>query len=695
MDAFFLSSFASFILTMLLLLSTTRGDTAKIEFRIGDSLNLEADRPIFLFIVSAVAVIFLVLIVLLIVGRVHPREGAIYTWSDFLAGRQFISVVLGLLFGSLFAFWLRDLIWLQPDEKVGSKPIIEAVVLAFLLLLGAFSDILIAAAYRISQINIAGTQLTFTPSKDGERAQAGLGSVPQGGSQQGQKGSSQALGLIGSLATRIENDAFYVNNLFPARGGTPPVDSKVPKLFERLGKYATCLNAVSKVSGDEVFAEGQLRILVPILRELGTSRSVLPEARSDELAGQLETLFRQLDFHAQNAFLRSRLPGATPAQQEQRTPMNVGCGDSSKTTPQPEAFKAAPRSEIKGWLSESQQLPDKWFSERPYMALLLAGALWHLGEYQGAIGEIDSWLPSDDRPKKIHPWQEIRARIYVSILAEEWLRRPERPPPRLMEYHLDNVQRSIELMRPLLREVAEAIGEVEEDVEKDGFRNRVPAAGGQCSKLIELTERKMEAYALTTDDWEKLKSSPVDPNTLSASVGIELKSSINELKKDRRQALETQAVDLFLFWLGQHAVFAYRASQMPDYYEKYSADVMKYRNFALKRDVFCVRDVFSDFKSDIDQLYADMLETYAEVELANATRIEAIPDRDAVKRALERAQQAAILGRQVIKPLLTSDRKESDGSPTFAGRIEPKKSAEIEDSLKGVQQRAERRLKAL
>ena len=100
-----------------------------------------------------------------------------------------------------------------------------------------------------------------------------------------------------------------------------------------------------------------------------------------------------------------------------------------------------------------------------------------------------------------------------------------------------------------------------------------------------------------------------------------------------------------------------------------------------------------DFALDIDSFYADVLGTYAEIELANPARFETLPDRDAAKRALNRPELAAILGLQMIKPLTEDENNQAKGS--FAKLIQPRKSDDLKDSLKDARQRAERRLKAL
>lgn len=653
MEPFFLAAVASFVVTLLLLLSsaTTRGQY--VTWRLGSAFTLRAVRPAFIFFVLLLCVVVLVLLILFIVGRVHPTERSIYRWSDFLSGRLFSSAVIGLLFGGLFAFWLRDLLWLKPTQSVGWKPVVQAVVLAILLALGAFSDILASYSRRISQISFGGAQLSFVPLKDSDAAERlgkpGLGT--QYSSATGKATSSGGLSLLAQLTSRINNDRKYIETVFgtPKPASSATTDEHATFHTATFGSLAQCLQAVARQSADEAIIDEHLREIARPLQELVTARKELHPDRRKQIAEDFVRVSGTLIEHLRYTYLQ------IPPTDVRRQGIEESCTHlirarcaTARSADRALADLAARCPEENATIVEQTRLgldrllSDDTLFDRPYMSLLFAGVTWRLGQYSTATNELDGWLRAiKTSPAKTHPWHQARARIVLSGILEEWIRSSVNPPSSLAEYHLTNLRDSIELMTPMLSSVLVTMGDVAEDVEREGFRGRPPRAGDKCTSL------------------------------------------------------SSDQIWLAITLLGQHAVYIFRAVQLPDYYETYSSRVMDYRNLLMKKDYFCISRNFPAFKGLIDVTYAEILEAYAEVELANASRIHALGDLDAARRALERAASAAALGLQLIFDYAEAGRKSAKDAVSFVAALEPDSARELESRFKSLQRRIAAQARAL
>jgi hypothetical protein len=655
MDAFFLSALVSFGLTLLLMASTATEAGANITLRVGRSLELTAARRLLVLIASAVAIFVIALLFLLVVARIHPQTSAIYRWGDFLSGPIFSSVVLGLLFGILFAFWLRELLRLPNDQAVQRKHVVQAIVLAILLALGAFSDVLRSYVGRVAQISFGGAQVSFAPAANSEGRDR-----PRAGAQQANSGepaaSAAALQLVSGLSGRINSDARYIANLFPLANAASNILPESPAFFRTSGNIASCISGMREVSADESFGRPYLQELLAVVRQIEISQRRLdPAVATERLARLSEELVGDID----RSFLH--LGPQNPA----RGKIEKSCGAIIVSACSPEQAGKAAASEpvdIAALASGCQNaaasrrdeiakelnvlLNDDGLLDRPHLSLLEAGLLWSLGQYEAASVELDEWLGKFDpnespaASQRTHPWYKVRARIYLGIIVEEWLRASSSSPAGLLEYHIENLRQTAALMKYLLSAKIETLADLREDLELEDFAKGLPAAGVECKGLNE------------------------------------------------------DAIQLLLAWLNLYPPYMARATQSRSF-ESYSADVMTARRLILKKDVFCIANTHPEFQADVDQFYADFLQAYAEVEMANAARIALLPDQDAVRRSLDRAYHAAALGLQVIGAQADLDRAGAKTARSLKAQIEPKVSLDIEERLKSVQARAADRLKSL
>ena len=657
MDTFFLSAVSSFIVTVLLLISTATVTGKVVTVHVGRFFSIRAVQSVFLFIAASFAALVLVILILIIYSRAQPAEGLIYSWREFFSGRPFYGVILGILFGTLFAFWLRDLILLKQDQSVGRKLVVEAVVLAVLLAFGAFSDILASYANRISQFSLGGAQFSFSPQREAE--QRGQKDLAAQSARQADKGAStQALGLIIRLARRVRDDRTYIEEVFPVDKrfdlrARQENDREAQFYDDSFGSLADCLDGLARVSADETVIDQQLRLILPPLREVVITRKKLPPERHGLMVDLLAQISKTLTDHLRNTYIQLDVTDGRRVEIESACKRYVvqACAlplERKPSDPEPEIaallpecreMTAARKEQILDQLTKL--LVDSTF-QRPYMTLLYAGVLWRLGLYSTAANELHAWLRAAEQSSDVHSWYRLRARISLGGILEEWIRASNAPPSdALMEYHLDNLGKTISGMGSLLGAVIEAVGDIDEDLERDGYRGRLPLAGHKC---VNLSQAK---------------------------------------------------IALLVSWFSQHAVYIYRAIQSPDYYEKHSADVMRLRRVLLKKDLLCVKEKYPIQKDLVNDTYAEILEAYAEVEIANAKMIQSIGDTEAVKRRLERAKDAAKIGRQLIGPDAEESRNKANTASSFVARIEAAKAREMESKFRSIERRVDEKLRSL
>src|SRR5689334_14299236 len=83
-----------------------------------------------------VSILLLLIVITTGVGIIHPQEGSVYSLSEFLLGRRFFGIVLGLLFGTLFILWARQLVLLTKEDKITLAHRLEAAALVALFAAG-------------------------------------------------------------------------------------------------------------------------------------------------------------------------------------------------------------------------------------------------------------------------------------------------------------------------------------------------------------------------------------------------------------------------------------------------------------------------------------------------------------------------------------------------------------------------------
>jgi hypothetical protein len=654
MDAFFLAALTSFSVTMLLLASTATSVGESTTLQIGRYLRIIAVRRAFILVVASFAIFAIVMLILVIIARIHPEGGSIYTWGDFLGGPRFSSVVLGLLFGTLFAFWVRELVKLSDSAQIGPKHLVQVAVLAFLLALGAFSDILRSYANRITQINLGGAQVTLSPLK---RRDDDKGSGP--GARAQDKSPLEALSLIAGLSNRVDSDVRYINSILIRHPDDAP--NLVPASYREFynssfGSFAQCLVSFSALSGDEARGEEYMRKLGVPMRELLQGRAALSGTRREQIAKQFADMVGDLIVHLENVdFYQGKEPPKDPKDVPLKKCKDMVVGHCLLR----EATDFDKDMEWSGFIAQwrgkyqsvcTQRAPERVkrlaeglsrlqnemkLQETPYAALLHAGVLWAADQHKQAVNVIDAWLREAEAGKSgpIHEWLLVRARVYIAAIIEDLFNRSDAVSEIVANYHLDNLRKSIELMKPMLRTVLETLGDLDEDIEAKGYGQRPPISGHDCAKLDE----------------------------------------------DR--------IRLLLSLTSLHNTFIYRATRQRDYYDKHLTAAISYRRFVLARDFGCIGDNHRDYRDTANAMQAETILSYAAIELASAAKLKSVPDAAAVERALNRANDALDLGLRLIAPAVSDEELRSRNARDYLTAIAPRPVADLKFTLTDLQRK--------
>jgi hypothetical protein len=285
-------------------------------------------------------------------------------------------------------------------------------------------------------------------------------------------------------------------------------------------------------------------------------------------------------------------------------------------------------------------LRDPAAAEQPYLTLLYASLLWRLGEYRVAVRELEEWLrrPRGKSGGTADDWYVVRVRTSLVVIFEDWIRSTSNPPVLLLERHLDNVAASMDAMGKLddVRKAWKALSENGFDAAKEKF-SQAP-------------------------DWRQ---------KLSCS-----------LPSDRREL----RLALGHTYLTQLMVFTYRAAQHRDYFDKYLARVLPSRDAFRTINLACVHELQDRTRTDL--LYAELLQIYAEVEVANAARLGEDTDADAARKMLQNAAGSAKLGLQILTDEVETERRAAKIS-TFDATKGGQKGLELQEQLTRVRQLAQ------
>lgn len=691
MDAFFLAALAATAISLLVLLSTA--DVRKAVIHVQNPwFAFSIPRRAANLVAFILALFLLVAILVMMVSSLHPRDTPVYTVGQFFLGRRFFGTVVGFLFGFLFAFWIRQLLVLKPDQPVTWAHRIEGILLVCLLAVGGFSNELGSLIRRINSVSAAGVSLSFESARvaAGERGQQGASATSSRGD------NLAAFVLLSDIQGFVKRDEGFIAAIAaaekPAPAVTPPQnppaaknseaqdnkpqnnktqESKItapPGLFYAVDTIAQCLQGMASDGGDRTSVQRRLEPLRMRFRDIMVRRDKLSDAQIAQVAQDVvatsmaivddlgsvylplpeasaETATRKAIAEGCKQLLTLRCAGETADIDLDRPKTDLSdslgklaraasacrqahetVGDDGRMIVTPAVRKLAEEfgAAVRG--------PD--FFTRPYMTILYASLLLQLGEHRIAAKEVEDWIAAAGQPgDPASKWYVIRARISLSIILDEWIRAQIDLPVVLLEYHIDNIEKTMNML---------------------GNMKLLTAAWKEFSG-----GRDMVADGMPWPSWDGECKLSADPETRKAQYA------------------------LASTYLSQHLMYGHRATQHREYFDRYSSKVRGRRANILKLNLACVREMQDVVAADL--LYAQVLQVYAEIELANASRVAEIPDHDTVKGMLERTQMAATRGIEIVRKYA---RQEQEAATSAFKAMAPQQASELRDQFISLRARA-------
>jgi hypothetical protein len=289
------------------------------------------------------------------------------------------------------------------------------------------------------------------------------------------------------------------------------------------------------------------------------------------------------------------------------------------------------------------------YTARPYSSIIYASIMAQVGHYEAALVELNRWLQLA-KPKARSGWYAVRALNTLSILTEEWLRRPSTNVPTVLrEYHIKNNEEVAFLIQKLLHieSFRTKYAILPESLEKTGFRVR-PQEHHPCQKSADET-------------WD-------DPSFAKLQLA-------------------------FTTYIATQLIVAQHALVHPGYPSLYSHEVSSSLKEILATNLSCA--AISDGIDGIDHWRAESLRLYALMKLRDAGAISEIKGKDSADGDLQLGLDAAVLGLEIIYPSAHRDQASIDSldrtprddrspreDPVFA-LISPTKAMEtLEDTTK-------------
>lgn len=574
------------------------------------------------------------------------------------------AVIVGFLFGPLFAIWINTVIN-NKEPDLSSAQMVTGVGLALLFLLGAAGEKTAAwlamSADSLSSIKLGGVEAQFDRHpKEAMRvmstAPAGSDSASGGKVSPASAGSS-GLSYLGQLDKIVERDQNYLR-LFAVSGRPEPKSdplSRSKKFAEAVAPPFNCLHTWLSETADGQAVNEHVTVFADSFRQIGLLhdaelRGRIPDVSRSFVDGELELLHDVMASTAQAEILDACKPLV-----ERFCPDLAG---RSSPFARPAALKC-----VEERLSQIEKLPENWsqakpsnpleralqdfrdtlsnfvesggVKNRPYVPIAYSSILAQLGRHAAAAAILDDWLRRyrDAAPEGPHvnEWLALRARAILAVYLEEWVALEDaqatRAPTALRNEHLRNLIAVINGFKGLLRE-SDFFEGLENDSLRPEMRFRRP---GKCASHEE--PKKL-------DYWRNLYTS----------------------------------------YISMEVTYVMTALRDPAY-EEISAEALNTEVARLARfDLSCGAD-----RPDPKIMYAQALEAFARNGLQYSGIHAEEEDKDITLRRLDEAKAAAEFGLDMINGVLSSQEPEARRDPTgFLQRIAPDQATEMKTRLKSV-----------
>jgi hypothetical protein len=362
--------------------------------------------------------------------------------------RDKTNIVLGFLFGPLFAIWLNSVFSYPPGQPLSRGLMIGGVGLILFCLIGSAGNqtgkLLQQLSRKISGVKGLGVEVSLSESSRKRDSSQGATSLAgsQGSPNFASSSGSAGLEYVSQLDGIVRRDKKYLKELFDQ------ADVSLSDQLDRaedLAKLAVmppmkCLAAWLETNADATYVNDRLGLFVIAFRQVSTLNS---DQRRTDVS---RTFVRNL------AVIASDVEGfgAPPAVESACAPLSqifcssfieIGSDKIVHIADRPglmECLRNAstrgngplkkPAEDIAEQLSEKLKLfvADDGLETRPYFAVAHASLMAQLGQYAAAAAILNGWLDrqkarSGDNLDVVKGWYEIRARSILAAYFEEWL----------------------------------------------------------------------------------------------------------------------------------------------------------------------------------------------------------------------------------------------------------------------------------
>jgi hypothetical protein len=391
-----------------------------------------------------VLIAFLVFLTLLAVLLLHQL------WSPLSPiSRHKTNVILGFLFGPIFAIWLNSIFSHPAAQPLSRGLLAGGLGLVLLCFIGAAGDqtgkLFEKIGRKISGVKGFGVEVSLSESGKKHASQGATSLAGSAGSPNfAPNVGSAGLEYISVLDDIIGRDKDYLRAVYGQKALSQlDVAQGLARFLIR--PPMKCLAAWLQATANTGYVNDRLRPFVTALRQVPTLTS--DQRRSDvskSFVRSISVIALEVEtFAAPGSVEKECLPLITIF-----CPTFVIPPDKIPDRPGLVACLTAPdRSSGEKDISEKlgQFVAEEGWQTRPYFAIAQASVMAQLGEYTAAANILDDWLQqyktaSAGHSTSIGNWFEIRVRSMLAAYFEEWLLKlGDAAATSLREEHLKNL----------------------------------------------------------------------------------------------------------------------------------------------------------------------------------------------------------------------------------------------------------------
>jgi hypothetical protein len=676
MTAFILSATIAFALFELLAFTQLPPQGSFIEFA-QDRLGLQGPAARAL---HRVVQFLIVLVILLGVLTVHEIATPIGTFA-----RYEVNIIVGFIFGPLFAIWVNSVVVHQADEDLTRGQMFAAAGLALLFVLGVLggdgSNLMKQYAKSLSSVKLGVAELSFAQKQQGNRDRLPSTTLT-GVAGTYVAGGSNGLQNLAKLDVFIRRDRDYLTEIFTRKRGEPPSNIPVEDLVSSedfahstVALPLQCLSAWFEKSADSgpvdkylaSYSDSFRRLEGLNNRRVGTPSSAIDTKELDSDLNEISLNFvhnglrMALDialsttspdvFKACKPWFDIYCPSSTDDGTSVRQCLRKTLDQcTNKTLDQCTKSNGAVMTDEArqrlAYLSKSlwkmmtpQPGNPRGLETQPYFAIGRASLMTQAGQHEAAAAVLDDWLRerrringTDEQQQQYaaYPllqvkdeWFALRIRAMLATYVEEWLGDEDALAATIVRTeHLRNLQATIDGLEGRLSKA-------------DFFQ----ALTKQCPITCPLTFKR-----------------PAECETEEPSARTKLWGS------------------LYTSYVTTEYTYVHRALEHPDY-AKFAEAVNDMAHRLANFDMSCGSKV-----PEREVVYGQSLLGFAENAVAYATLHAKVDDQPTQQKRLDEAERAVRLGLQIIDDPARIDQERSQ--QPYLKRIETSFAVSVQELLK-------------